>query len=203
MNINYKEAQFELFPDSSSAAQDLERPRALSAQLTMTGENLVILAIAGIMCLLLSFSIGVERGKRVSLPRTAEPKTVLSEPAVVTVVQKPVAEKSEPAEVTRKIAIPLPNVSTQALKKEKEIPRQIQKALPVGAFTVQVASYKSEKVAGKEADSLKKKGYRDVYVVPKGAYVIVCVGNFSSKSDAKAYTSKLKNRYVDTVVRRL
>lgn len=202
MNINYKETQFELFPNAS-AAQELERPRALSAQLTVSGENLVILAIAGIMCLLLSFSIGVERGKRVSLPQRAEPKTVLSEPSVVNVVQSPLQAESVSQEATRKISVPLPDVSTQALKKDQESPRKADKDVPAGSFTVQVASYKTEKVADREAESLKKKGYRDVYVVPKGAYVIVCVGNFSSKSDAKAYTSKLKNRYADTVVRRL
>jgi septal ring-binding cell division protein DamX len=72
-----------------------------------------------------------------------------------------------------------------------------------GVYTVQVASYKSQKFAKKEADALTQKGFRDVQVVPKGAYVIVCVGNFPSKTDASAYTSKLKNRYQDPVVRRL
>jgi len=72
-----------------------------------------------------------------------------------------------------------------------------------GAYTVQVASYKSEKSAKREAENLKQKGYREVYVLPKGSFVIVCVGNFPTKSDAGTLTRKLKSRYQDTVVRRL
>ncbi|NTV29030.1 MAG: SPOR domain-containing protein [Candidatus Omnitrophica bacterium] len=72
-----------------------------------------------------------------------------------------------------------------------------------GSFTVQVASYKSTQSAKREAENLKQKGYREVYVLPKGSFVIVCVGSFTTKSDASTLTRQLKNRYQDPVVRRL
>ena len=72
-----------------------------------------------------------------------------------------------------------------------------------GSYTVQVATYKSQKSAQHEAQNLKQKGYREVYVLPKGSFVIVCVGSFPTKSDASTFTRQLKNRYQDTVVRRL
>jgi septal ring-binding cell division protein DamX len=114
-----------------------------------------------------------------------------------------------------KAAVPAPDgkvlktVQTEAGKDKAAKPIQVVLAKeaavkPVnGSYTVQVASYKSQKFAQKEADALMQKGYRDIQIVPKGAYVILCVGNFSTKSDASAYTSKLKGRYQDTVVRRL
>jgi septal ring-binding cell division protein DamX len=70
-------------------------------------------------------------------------------------------------------------------------------------YTVQVASYKSERSAKREAQNLKQKGYSDIFVLPKGAYVILCVGNFSTRNEASTYTKKLRDRYQDSVVRRL
>jgi phosphoheptose isomerase len=68
---------------------------------------------------------------------------------------------------------------------------------------VQVASYKSEKSAQREVDALRQKGFKEVYALTKGKYVIVCVGKFDSKTGARLFTEKLKSRYQDTSVRSL
>ena len=69
-------------------------------------------------------------------------------------------------------------------------------------YTVQVASYKGEKYAQKEASLLKQKGY-DILVLPKGAFSIVCVGKFKEKEEAKNFSQKLKKQYKDCLVRSL
>src|SRR5579863_4871776 len=66
MNINYKQPQFELFPANSATLEDINKPRFLLANLTLSVESLVIFAILGIMVALFSFSLGVERGKHVA-----------------------------------------------------------------------------------------------------------------------------------------
>lgn len=102
-----------------------------------------------------------------------------------------------------------PVKEAQASISREKSPKSVLAETPVaqpgtsGSYTVQVASYKSEKFAQKEAQNLKQKGYREVYVVPKGSFVIVCVGNFTTKSDASTFTHQLKSRYQDTLVRRL
>src|SRR5580698_3887877 len=66
MNINYKQPQFELFPANSATLEDINKPRFLLANLTLSVESLVIFAILGIMVSLFSFSLGVERGKHIA-----------------------------------------------------------------------------------------------------------------------------------------
>src|ERR1700688_3539202 len=66
MNINYKQPQFELFPANSATLEDINKPKFLLANLTLSVESLVIFAILGIMVALFSFSLGVERGKHLA-----------------------------------------------------------------------------------------------------------------------------------------
>src|ERR1700679_910338 len=66
MNINYKQPQFELFPANSATLEDINKPRFLLANLTLSLESLVILTILGIMVALFSFSLGVGRGKHLA-----------------------------------------------------------------------------------------------------------------------------------------
>src|SRR5208337_3248088 len=66
MNINYKQPQFELFPANSATLEDINKPKFLLANLTLSIENLVIFTILGIMVALFSFSLGVERGKHIA-----------------------------------------------------------------------------------------------------------------------------------------
>ena len=69
-------------------------------------------------------------------------------------------------------------------------------------FTIQVASFKQQKNAQKEAENLKKVGY-ETFVVSKGTHAIVCVGRFLEKAEALSFSQKLQNKYGETLVRRL
>src|ERR1700679_320858 len=105
MNINYKQPQFELFPANSATLEDINKPRFLLANLTLSVESLVIFTILGIMVAIFSFSLGVERGKhlaaqaldeRVSAAWNVGARTVaVAVPAVVPMERMPV-ERSMP-----------------------------------------------------------------------------------------------------------
>ncbi len=234
MNINYRETQYNFLDSVPVSSRDPNGPRVMSAQLTLSIENLVIFAIVSIMVLLFCFSLGVERGKRLVLSDGIEAgnpqgQTAPAAPAKGVTAEaddviapgdarknvldafvsswrdkgKAAAPDVQPAAAT---ATSEPKPAQQAVvpapeKAPKKEPAVV--AAASGPYTVQVASYKSQKTAKREADSLKQKGYRDVYVLPKGSFVIVCVGSFSKKAEATSFTRQLKNRYQDPLVRRL
>ena len=222
MKINYKESQIDFLSHVSGASQEAHPPRYMAAQVSLSLENLVILSIVAIMLVIFSFSMGIERGKRVALAAQVTSGDVASAGATaavsVPVVAGKVDKASEKAEAKDKVdpskmkGFP---VSSQTVAKAKSMPvvtdavitvqakTAALKAPTAGGYTLQVASYKGAQYAQREADKLKQKGFGDVYILAKGSYTIVCVGNFQKKEDASDVKRQLKGRYQDFVVRRL
>ena len=209
MNINYKESQIDFLSHVKGRADEPSPPRYMAAQISLSLENLVILSIVAIMILVFSFAMGIERGKRAaasgSYPASTDVASMAA-PADKTPdngearAEKDDALKAKPGVVAARVmAKAAPAVDPKIIPADTAAP-----AGPLnGAYTLQVASYKNSQPAQREADKLKQKGFRDVYVLPKGAYVIVCVGNFTRKEDASGVKRQLKSRYQDFVVRRL
>src|ERR1700689_2782171 len=96
MNINYKHPQFELFPANSATLEDINKPKFLLANLTLSLESLVIFTILGIMVALFSFSLGVERGKHIAAQALDERVSAAWNVSARTVAV-PVAEVVAPA----------------------------------------------------------------------------------------------------------
>jgi cell division septation protein DedD len=204
MNINFKnQSQFELFPKSSKSSPKAWKPSRLTKDLTLSLENIIVLCIIFVMVLVLFFSFGVERGKKIALLSPAQEEMdvarvvkedTLKQPGQ-TVVQVETEERVVfPVDVPEEITVESEPVFRPPLEKTEE-----QENL----FTIQVASFKLEKNAKREADRLKGRGHDDAFVVPKGSYSIVCVGKFIQRNDAKKLSSRLKKRYHDCLVRRL
>ena len=180
--------------------------RYLLKDLTLSVENIIVLAIVLVMVFVVFFSYGVEQGKKkrivenvVSVPQAAEQKHV----DLLSKEIKPPVEKTLIVEDTE--------TETTADKFEKtmsldvfseEEPVEKKEEIIEDGYTIQVASFKLEKNARKEALRLKNKGH-DTFVLPKGDYSIVCVGKFVKKVQAQEFSHKLKDRYHDLLVRRL
>ncbi len=204
MNINPKShSQFELFPKSSKGSLEAWKPSRLTKDLTLPLENIIVLCIIFVMVLVLFFSFGVERGKRIALLGFTKGEVniaqTVKEAAVQQTVQTvPRAKREErvvfPVSVPEEIREETEPAFRPPLEKTEE-----QENL----FTIQVASFKLEKNANREADRLKGIGHDDTFVVPKGNYSIVCVGKFMQRKEAKKFSSKLKKRYNDCLIRRL
>ncbi|MBU0549828.1 MAG: SPOR domain-containing protein, partial [Candidatus Omnitrophica bacterium] len=73
---------------------------------------------------------------------------------------------------------------------------------PAKEYTIQVASFKTKTYAQKEAVRLEQKGIKAL-LMPRGNFVIVCVGNFSQKQEANTSLTELKKIYQDCFIRRL
>ncbi len=195
MDINYRQDQFELFPgkvEGSSASQPM--PRFIFSSMTLSAENIIILTVFVFLGIIVSFSMGVERGKRLSLALVNKPvERIVAEPSsgVAPLLQKESVKKIDAAVVAKKeVIVPAPKVVAPAPSSTENF------------YTVQVASFKLRKFAEDEAQGLKKKGY-EAFIVAKGQHLIVCAGRFLDESAAKIFSGKVKSKYKDCLVRRL
>lgn len=200
MNINYKQPQFELFPGNSGHDSEAARPRLFLANLTLTIENLVVLSILGIMLAVFAYSLGVERGKHVMAAQMVErtsAKPLIAEAPIVPASAVAVAKPNPAIVAAPAVAAVAQPVSAPA---ETVVESKPPVSDPDFKYTVQVASYADEKFAKRVADELDKKGFQTM-VMQKGKYVILCVGKFNQKNEAKATIAKLKSKYKDCLVR--
>jgi len=142
-------------------------------------EKAISIVIVFFIVSLISFSLGVEKGKR--LTDVSKKEEILIDRAQLDKVQ------TQPKESVK--SIPLP---AEVSEEKKDISK----------YTIQVASFKTKTYAQKEADRLKNKGL-DALTMPKGKHIIVCIGNFSKKQEAEATLSQLKQMYHDCYIREL
>lgn len=176
--------QLELFshdPDSLRMRNRLEENSFLRR--LRRWEKTIFIIIGIIVTGIISFSLGVEKGKKIALLRSDYRAAV-------------------PAQST-----PVPQVKTK-LQEPKETPAVLPSPKPqikeyIQGYAIQLASYKTRSYAQREAEALKKRGLTPS-ILSKGSYVVLYVGNFSDKQTAQSALSKLRKRYSDCrIVRRL
>lgn len=195
-----KQSQFELFPSSQRpGSKNGGRSAALLKDLTLSQDNIIVLCIVLLMVCIVFFSFGVESGKKGSLAETDVIADVSDVPENIVVMTNAPMANVEPVIVKEQ-----PAVNEEVIEVKQDI---LDNSLePQGIldnfYTVQVASFKLEENARKEADKLRSKEF-DTFVVPKGTHSIVCVGKFIQKERAKKISDKLKKSYNDCLVRRL
>lgn len=144
-------------------------------------EKVIIMIIGGLFIGVTSFSLGVERGKKLAMLTMNNQMTA--------------AVKTK--QVTKQAAAPA--VTEQQKQEEKEKP---QPKDPELNYTIQLASYQTKTAARKEAQALEKKGFSPL-VLAKGKYAVLCVGRFANENKARIMLSELKKRYKDCLLRRL
>jgi len=156
-------------------------------------ENLVLLAIAFILILIVAFSLGVERGKRLQVASGNFVKKVdkTSEQKVVAGVKIDVKEEDV---VQKKIE------ETPAVVKKEKVP-VANKSILNGSYLIQVVTYSNRKRAEREMDKLLKSGLSG-FIVASGRYYQVKAGPFHNKYDALKHQKQLKKTYKDCYIRR-
>ena len=201
--MNPQQSQFELFPAENRRNNTAGKGQYYLGPVTLSFEKVLFLSLFVFLFFLLSFSMGVERGKKI----TKFPSIVKKENAQTTPLFS--AQVQEVSSIEKVAFSP---EDTQDVKQSNK--EQIQfsgkentgiiEAVNVfeNAYTIQVASFKQSRYAKKEADILKQKGY-DIFVINKGDHAIVCVGKFFEKQEAVSTQKKLKKQYKDCLVRRL
>lgn len=161
--------QLRIFPEAESIEEKDKNFMSLLPNYEKKIRSLVIF----IICLLIVYAIGAERGKRQTLVKK-EKESVLIETEVKTT---PRIEETKPI-------VP------------KEEIREIK------GYIIQVATYKKSPYAENEASNLKKKGFSS-FTKRIGDFVVVYVGNFQNKDEAQLNLKKLKKYYSDCFIRKL
>lgn len=202
MNIRkYKQSQFELFPGAAGSSNAEGKSEYQHRNLNITIENGIVFCIIGLMAMVLVFSFGVERGKR--LAKTNEMTEKIKDAQLK---NDAIMVRSFDVEngTKTKSALDQKGQSSRVDEKREVLPisDDIKKTLEEN-YTIQVASFKLKANAQKEATNLRGKIGKDIFVLPKGSYSIVCVGRFAERNEAKAYARELSNRYQDYLIRRL
>ncbi len=188
------QSQFELFPANTPPIQKDKNKGGPLKDLTFSAENIIVLCIVFVMVLVFCFSFGVDRGKKVVKPPS---KDVISRDF----------HQNEDVEIVieEKVAVPLKAQLApikEPINVENEVTSAVELSVIEDLFTVQVASFKNEENAQREAQRLQDFG-EDIFVLTKGSHSIVCIGKFNLKENAKELSHKLKSKYNDCLVRRL
>ncbi len=222
MNINYKQPQFELFPPNTATMEDVNKPRFLLANLTLSMESLVILAILGIMIALFSFSIGVERGKRITAQAMDErvavawnlgsrkpapmvkniplPAAAMEQAAAAVVVARPTGK---PMTVVASKPVVTKSVQVKHAVAAQKLPATLVMQKPVASqrWTVQLATYGNLAYAQQEAVNLRRLGW-PTFLIQKGKFYLICGGQFTSQDEAQKFQRKASSKYSATQIRR-
>jgi len=200
MNISSdNQSQFELFPGGSQKQPEIGKPRLLLKDLTLSLENIIVVCIVFVMSVVLFFSFGVERGKKLVEREVFQKEMSPTKNENTTIIVQSLQAQTGPKDQG---VISQVQGETKFIEEKNEVLEIPLEEILQDVYTIQVASFKLEKNAQREADSLKDIGYES-FVVPKGNYSIVCVGKFLAHYQAKELAQRLKPRYRDNLVRRL
>ena len=152
-------------------------------------EKAILFTIVFIIISLFSFSLGVEKGKKISALKANAHLDMANN------LPEKDGSRAVDSSRLREEAAP-PKAEKSMLAERKAIKDAGQ------GYTIQVATFRTKTYAQREAESLKKKGFLSL-VLAKGNFNVVCVGNFYDQKQAEPLLSKLKKDYQGCYVRRL
>jgi hypothetical protein len=184
MEIKNRQEQIELFSGSLQDSGGRQQNRHGSFfSFSFSLENIILLAIFCVMLVVLSFSLGVEKGKR-------------------SFVNKPVSAQIGVASIELKI--PSSKIVVRPQIKNSAIVERQTKDLANGSarFTIQVASVEKNASFQYEVNKLKKIGY-EAWIMPSGRYNRICVGKFTSESEASGHKKNLEKIFNGCIIRRI
>ncbi|HPN88160.1 MAG TPA: SPOR domain-containing protein [Candidatus Omnitrophota bacterium] len=205
MNQTQKISQFELFSNAiEKQSGELVKKRPLLRDMTLTVENSIIAAVMILMAFVLFFSLGVERGKKISVSPKDASKIAVAQEKKADIMGSSVSAKHEKnIPVAQEEASYQEGIPQSPVLEHTAEPAPKKNDLIENFYTIQVASFKQKDSAEKEALKIKNNLGHETFVISKGDYVIVCVGRFEKKDDAQLVAHRLKSKYNDYYIRRL
>ena len=181
---------------------DLPSPKTLSEEpavsktsfleksfITLRLDQMIGLTLVLLVFFVLTFSWGVEKGKRSS----HESQVIRSVSAAL-----PASEPLEPAAPPAAKAASVTSVEVSVPKEVPitvaELPKPVAKVTkPDGKYTIQHATYITQTAADREIQKLAKMGYSS-FVIPSGKHLQVCIAAFQSREDASKLLKKLRTQ---------
>lgn len=187
---SYKQELFEKFPGEVLKPQrnKLVSNSPSNFSVKLTPENLLFIVIGFILVIAVSFSLGVEKGKKIRYKSRAKISKAVPE------VQKKITRDTVIQQVTEPRQVATKQAPKPVVKAEQAPQKKI-------SYTIQVVTYMKPDFAKKEMAFLEQKGYKSSLKRSSGFYVI-CVGSYDSKEEAISSLKKLRKRYKDCFVKK-
>lgn len=180
---NQATTQLELFSTAAGASTQKRRLNNFSLSRLRNYEKALFVIIGIIITSVISFSLGVEKGKRLS---------ALNNNMRLDLARAALTPKLQAKETIAELKVIAPARQEAA----------INKIDPLKGYTIQLASYKNQSSAQKEALNLKKRGLA-AFILTRGGYAVLCVGNFPNREAARTQLSELQKQYQGCYIRRL
>ena len=180
-----EESQKEFFEEFKNEESGLKRiagriaQKKKSSHIYLSIENVVFITIVALMALVISFALGVEKGKRHATTVTEEIK-----PA-----PRPIPQAAPEPEPKREVPA-APAAAVQEIAKE-----------PTVMYVVQLISYKEKRKAEKEIRALSGKCIEAI-IVPSGEWFQVCAGRYESFDEADKSKKEFEKTYRGCFVRK-
>lgn len=168
-------------------------------------------SVCVVLLFIVSFSLGVERGKKISVSagpntsfeiiETANADAVYSMPPSGSVQIEVVGEGLIPIE--EKIVVVDSSVTEtipkQIVAQKKTIKLATADEVKKPLYSIQIASYAKRSYAQKQVDKLEKQGHK-TRLLTKGKWIALTVGAFATKTDAKTAMVSLKKQFKDCYI---
>lgn len=187
--MNHKHVQLEIFEQSYKAKKEASRNMYISEKMAdfKFPTKICIQTACLIIAIIISFALGVEKGKKVS--RINSSPRYLAE-------NKPEKIKKE-ISIKKREAIETP-IENKKLEKEEK-----NDTLMTSGYIIQVASYKkNSSYIQREVAKLESNGYKTT-TVAGGDYMGICAGMFSDKKEAQKHLKQLQRTYKDCFIRKI
>jgi len=175
-------------------------------------EYTVIFGIVVLVLIVVSYAVGVERGKgmaqvnainvdysqEIMVKEPAQKSSGKNAPLILKEVEAELFDEGISVEETEKELMP----------PEKSVPVSVSSAKQTVAtdtkasYTVQLISYKSEKYCSDEIEKLKKDGV-DARMEKKGDIYQIYATGYSTMDEARKAQDKLSKKYPDCYIRRI
>jgi len=181
---------------------DLPLPRTLSEDstvpktsfleknfITLRLDQAIGLTLVLLVIYVLTFSWGVEKGKR-PLRETQGSRSVSAEDFSSATSQVVFAsvEKTPPG------AMPDESVPKEVPITVAELPKPVAEVMKTeGKYTIQHVTYITQSAADREIQKLTQKGYRS-FVIPSGKHLQVCISAFQSRQEASLLLKQLRTQ---------
>ena len=214
--------QGELFREegtvSNLSGSGFDRKKSLLSrfQLTISFDKFLIGLIGLTVVFVLTYSFGVEHGKRVMekqiqtmFPAQTNPISTATQSAAEDHSAQPVQKKTvllvgEPVSSEEQAAQEVVSEPAKAppLAPERTVPSLPMAVLSKGRYTVQLVTYNNEQLAEREVRRLVSKGHEG-FVIPSGSHFQVCVNYFETRTKAVYFLNRFPDsaRYPDAYIR--
>lgn len=148
-------------------------------------ENIVFGLIIAIVCVIVAFALGVERGKRL-IPIAAAANGDRPYPDTILHAKSPASTETVSAESVSDEPIPLKPVSVEPA--------------PETRYTIQLISYTQQKPALREKKELLSKKI-DAFIIKSDKWYQLCAGGYNDMKEASAALKKFKKDYKGCFIR--